>query len=97
MSQSKASPSISCFNKCHFSYGWYSTEKTIIRKPLCFKLSNVEKEEVLTRRIALLKQVPIYFDINLNPAKANIINPTKDHFTQSNATPRNCWWWVRNF
>ena len=35
-------------NECRFSYGGYFTEKTVIAKPLDSKLSNYEKEEVLT-------------------------------------------------
>ena len=35
-------------NECRFSYGWYFTEKTIIAKPFDSKLSNDEKEDVLT-------------------------------------------------
>ena len=50
--------------------------------PLDSELSNDEKEEVLTLRNTLLKQVKNYTDNNLNPAKVNVINPTKDHFTQ---------------
>ena len=69
-------------NECRFPYGLNFTEKTIIAKSLDFKLSNDEKEEVLTRRKRSLKQVKIYIDNNLNPANENIIDPTKDNFTQ---------------
>ena len=69
-------------NKCHFSYGGYFTEKTIIGKQLDPKLSNDEKEDALTWRDTLLKQVESYIDNNLNPAKVNVIDPTKDNFTQ---------------
>ena len=41
---------------------------------------NGEKEEVLTWRNT--KQVKSYIDNNLNPLKLNVIDPTKDHFTQ---------------
>ena len=30
----------------------------------------------------LLKKVKNYIDDNLNPAKVNVIDPTKDNFTQ---------------
>ena len=53
-------------NECHFSYGRYFTEKTIIAKPLDSKLSNDE----------------CYIDINLNRAKVNVIDTTKDNFTE---------------
>ena len=60
-------------------FGWYFTEKTIIAKPLDSKLSN---EEVLTWRNTLLNQVKSYTDNNLNPAKVNVIDPTKKKFIQ---------------
>ena len=41
----------------------------------------MKKKKVLTRRNALLKQVKSYIDINLTPAKLNVIDPTKDNFT----------------
>ena len=64
------------------SYGRYVTEKTIHAKPLDSKLSNDEKEEVLTWRNTLLKQVRGYIDNNLNPAKVKVIDPIKGNFTQ---------------
>ena len=44
-------------NECRFSYGRYFTEKTIIAKQLHCKFNNVEKQEVLTWRNTLLRQV----------------------------------------
>ena len=41
---------------------------------------NGEKEGVLTWRNT--KQVKSYIDNNLNPLKLNVIDPTKDNFTQ---------------
>ena len=66
-------------NECPFFFGWYFTEKTIIAKPLDSKLSN---EEVLTWRNTFLNQVKSYTDNNLNPAKVNVIEPTKKKFIQ---------------
>ena len=51
-------------------------------KPLDFKFSNNEKQEVLTWRNKLLRQVKSYIDNNLNPTKVIVIGPTKDSFTQ---------------
>ena len=70
-------------NGCRFSYGRYITEKTIIAKPLVSKFNNDEKQEVLAWRNTLLRQVTSYIDDNLNPAKVNVIDPTKDNYTQS--------------
>ena len=69
-------------NECCFSYGRYFTEKTITAKRLDSQLSNDEKEEVLTWRNTLIKKVKGCIDINLNPAKVNVIDPTKINFTQ---------------
>ena len=59
----------------------FFTEKTIIAKPLDPELTNDEKQEDLAWRKALLKKVKKYID-NPNPAKVNVIDPTKDNFTQ---------------
>ena len=69
-------------NECRFSYGQFFTEKSIIAKPLDSELTNDEKQEDLAWRKTLLKKVRKYIDDNLNPAKVNVIDPTKDNFTQ---------------
>ena len=69
-------------NECHFSYGGYFTEKTIIATPLNSQFSNDEKEEILTWRNALLKKAKGYIDIDLNPAKVNVKDLTRVTVTQ---------------
>ena len=69
-------------NECRFSYGQFFTEKSIIAKPLDSELTNDEKQEDLAWRKTLLKKVRKYIDDNLNPAKINAIDTTKDNFTQ---------------
>ena len=69
-------------NECRFSYGQFFTEKTIIAKPLDSELTNNQKQRVLAWRKILLTKVKKYIDDNLNPAKVNVIDPTKDNFTQ---------------
>ena len=69
-------------NECRFSYGQCFTQKTIIAKPLDSKFKDDEKKEVLTWRNMLLRQVKSFIDNNLNPAKVNVTNPTKNNFTQ---------------
>ena len=59
----------------------YFTEKTITAKPTDSQLNNDEKEETLTWRNALLKKVKGYTDININPAKVNVMDRTKVNFT----------------
>lgn len=54
----------------------------IIVKPLGSKLSNDEKQKVLTWICTLLKQVKIYTDNKLNLFKVNAIDLTKDNFLQ---------------
>ena len=68
-------------NEYRFSYNWYFTKKTIVVRPLDSKLSNDEKEEFLALKNTL-KQVRSYIDNHLNTAKVNVIDPTKDNFTQ---------------
>ena len=70
-------------NECRFSYGRYFTEKTIIAKTLYSKFSNDKKQEILKWRNTLPRQVESYIDNNLNSVKVNVIDPTKDNFTQS--------------
>ena len=70
-------------NECRFSYGQYFTEKTIIAKPLDSKFSNDEKQEILKWTNTSPRQVESYIDNNLNSVKVNVIDPTKDNFTQS--------------
>ena len=69
-------------NECPFSYGRFFTEKTIITKPLDSELTNDEKQELLAWRKTLLKKFIKYIGDNLNPSKINVIDPTKDNFTQ---------------
>ena len=59
----------------------YFTEKTITAKPIDSQLNNGEKEEILTWRNALLKKVKGYTNININPAKVNVMDRTKVNFT----------------
>lgn len=54
----------------------------IIVKPLGSKLSNDEKQKVLTWICTLLKQVKTYTDNKLNLFKVNAIDLTKDNFFQ---------------
>ena len=56
-------------------------QQQIIAKPLDLKFNNDEKQEILKGRNILLRQVKSYID-NLNPAKSNMIDPTKNNFTQ---------------
>ena len=58
------------------------TEKTVTAKPLDSELTTDEKQGVLAWRKTLLKEVKKYIDDDLNPAKVNVIDPTKDNFTQ---------------
>ena len=55
--------------------------RELLQNHLILNLAMMKKKKVLTGRNALLKQVKSYIDINLNPAKLNVIDPTKDNFT----------------
>ena len=69
-------------NECRPPNSRNPTEKTTTGKPPDSKFNNDEKKEVLTWRNTLLRQVKSYIDNNLNPAKVNMIDPTKENFTQ---------------
>ena len=69
-------------NECRFSYGRFFTEKTIIAKPVDSQISKDKKQEILTWKKAVLGKVKNYIDDNLNPSKVNLVDPTKDNFTQ---------------
>ena len=58
------------------------TGERIIAKPRDSKFSVDKKQEVLTWRNTLIRQVKSCIDNNLNPAKVNVMNWTKDKFTQ---------------
>ena len=70
-------------NECRFSYGCYFTETRIIAKRLDYKFGSDKKPDVQTWRNTQLRQVKSYIDNNLNSPKVNVIDPTKDTFTQS--------------
>ena len=71
-----------------FGFDQYFPRKRVIPKPFDSKLSISEKQEVLTWRNTLLKQFKSYIDNNLNPAKVNVIDPTKDNFTQQKSVKK---------
>ena len=50
--------------------------------PLDCKFSNDEKQKVLTWRNTLLKQIKSCIDNNLYSVKLNVIDPTKDNFSE---------------
>ena len=51
-------------------------------KTIDSKFTNDEKQQVLTWTKTQLKKVKKSIDENLNPAKENVADPTKDSFTQ---------------
>ena len=59
-----------------------NTTRTIIAKLLDSKFSNDEKQGVLICRNTLVRQFKSYIDNNLNPARVNVIDLTKDSSTQ---------------
>ena len=56
--------------------------RKILTKPHDCKISSDEEKEILTWRNTLLRQVKCYIDNTLDPAKTNVIDPTKDNFTR---------------
>ena len=58
-----------------------NTTRTVIAKLLESKFSNDEKQGVLICRNTLVRQFKSYIDNNLNPARVNVIDLTKDSST----------------
>ena len=56
--------------------------KTTTAKPLDCIFSNEEKQEILTRINTLLRKVKGYINNNFYPVKINVIDPTKEKFSQ---------------
>ena len=55
--------------------------RQLLQSQLILKLAKI-KNKILTRRKTVLEKVKIYIDDNLNPAKVNVVDPTRDNFTQ---------------
>ena len=56
--------------------------RQLLKNNLILNFSNDEKLEVLTWKNTLLSQVKSYINNNLNPTKVNVVDQTKDSFTQ---------------
>lgn len=54
-----------------------------LAKPFACKFSNDKKQEMLSQRNTLLRQIKKYVDNNIYPTFVNVIDPTKDSFTQA--------------
>ena len=55
--------------------------RQLLQNHLILKLAKI-KQEILARRKAELGKVKNHIDGNLNPSKVNVVDPTKDNFTQ---------------
>ena len=60
---------------CHFHYGHFFTERTIIEKPMKL-VTEFEKYEMLKKRENILMQVQDYIDSFLNPNKDSYVENT---------------------
>ena len=67
-------------NEFRFSCGRYLLKRNYCKTTR--KFSNDEKQKSLTWRNTLLRQVKSCININRNPTKVNVIDPTKDIFRQ---------------
>ena len=56
--------------------------RQLLKNNLILNFSNDEKLEVLTWKNTLLSQVKSYINNNLNHTKVNVVDQTKDSFTQ---------------
>ena len=65
---------------CRFHFGRFFTEKTIIGKPLAGNLLEEEGKNILAWRDSILKKVKAFIDEELNPAKRNFYDKTRDDY-----------------
>ena len=65
---------------CRFLFGRFFTEKTIIGKPLAGTLPEEVRKNILAWRDSILKKVTIFIDEELNPAKRNFYDKTRDDY-----------------
>ena len=68
---------------CRYSFGKYFTDNTIIAEPLSDELTDQEKANILNKRSKILSKVKEYIDINLDPKKINILDPSKESFIET--------------
>ena len=68
---------------CRFNFGRYFTEKTIIAKPLPSSLKDHEKADIMVERNRILTKVKEYIDKELDPAKVNFYDRTKEDFAKT--------------
>ena len=68
--------------KCHFHFGCYFTDHTIITRPLEATIRCAKKQEILNERIWVLKAVLEYINDQLNPLKHNNYDNTREDYEQ---------------
>ena len=69
-------------DRCRFHFGRYLTDRTIIARPLPESLSDSEKHDIIRERNLLLLPVSEYINNNLNPAKVNFLDTTRDDYQE---------------
>ena len=68
---------------CRFNFGRYFTEKTIIAKPLPSSLKDHKKADIMVERNKILTKVKEYIDKELDSAKVNFYDRTKEDFAKT--------------
>ena len=65
---------------CRFHFGKFFSKQTIVAKPLPSNVPESIKHSVLVKRKEILSKVKDYINTNLNPAKLNVYDSSKDTF-----------------
>ena len=65
---------------CRFHFGKFFSKQTIVAKPLPSDMPESIKHSVLVKRKEILSKVKDYINTNLNPAKVNFYDSSKDTF-----------------
>ena len=68
--------------KCHYRFGKFFTDHTIVSVPLPDDLLEQVKNNILNEREHVLSKVKLYIDTNLDLRKRNFLNSVKDDFEE---------------
>ena len=67
---------------CRFHFGKFFSKQTIVAKPLPSGMPESIKHSVLVKRKEILSRVKDYINTNINPAKVNFYDSSKDTFVK---------------
>lgn len=66
--------------ECRFNFGKFFSSRTIVAEPLPHDMSDEERTVIMDKRNDILAKVKEYINSNLNPAKVNFYDSSRDDF-----------------